>query len=259
MPKNPAGLSELILESKLVSLSENDLEVWQKFWTQAQKLFDHPHDTVFEKPFLQRRELRIICVLLHRALQEFRDKFLKTSHQKTVRLVTISSFLILVLSIGGGLFLGTPKGQGKWRGQYFSNEQFSGDPIIRMDDNLSFYWGKGPPLESIPVDNFSVRWESCLMLNKDKKAHFMIGADNDARVFIDEKELIDSRGPVELKVTEKKLPLKKGVHFIRVDYVEKTHGASVWLRASFDGGAPTQIGTDMLFAPLGKSHNPCKR
>lgn len=50
-----------------------------------------------------------------------------------------------------------------WRGEYFNNRDWSGDPVVVRADsgsagNLNEEWGLGIPAPGVQADNFSVRW-----------------------------------------------------------------------------------------------------
>jgi surface antigen len=50
-----------------------------------------------------------------------------------------------------------------WRGEYYNNTTWSGDPVVvrgdsNSDQNINFYWGANSPALGVQADNFSVRW-----------------------------------------------------------------------------------------------------
>lgn len=45
-----------------------------------------------------------------------------------------------------------------WRGEYYDNRSLTGDPIVRCDEKIDFYWGRESPISGIASTHFSVRW-----------------------------------------------------------------------------------------------------
>jgi hypothetical protein len=125
-----------------------------------------------------------------------------------------------------------------WRGQYFDNEDFTGGNVVRQDTSLAFMWGEAPALPGHPADHFSVRWDSCMNLDKEARVTFLLGSDDGARLFLDGKLLIDHGGIHEITFKEGSADLPMGIHHVRVDYVEVTGSAGIQLRVGLDGAVP---------------------
>jgi hypothetical protein len=138
---------------------------------------------------------------------------------------------------------------GPWRGAYYATKDFVGDPVLVRDKDIAFDWGSDPPLDSIPADRFSVRWDTCLELDEDTEVAFQLVADDGGRVYVDGKRIINDWKAAKTKPHGKSVPLTAGRHHLRVEYFEHTKGAYIHVLASFDDQPPAPIPTDMLSDP----------
>ena len=116
-----------------------------------------------------------------------------------------------------------------WKAEYWPNTDRSGLPVlVRNDVNLDFNWKNGSPDTLIPSDHFSVRWT--------RKSNFATGTyrfhvivDDGARLFIDNRMVIDAwKDGAERELTVD-LPLASGAHTIQLLYYERTGQARVRL------------------------------
>ena len=79
----------------------------------------------------------------------------------------------------------------RWRAEYFSNQILAGIPaVVREDSNVNFNWGSNSPVNGLPRDHFSVRWERIVTL--DGGLHrFTLEKNDGARVWVDDQLIID--------------------------------------------------------------------
>ena len=140
--------------------------------------------------------------------------------------------------------------QGPWRGQYFPTKNLEGEPIVRWDADIGFDWNKDPPMDAIPSDQFSVRWDSCLIQNQKGKVTFQLVSDDGSRMWIDNDLILNHWRSAPRSAVGKEIELDKGIHHIRVEYFEKHVHAAVFLLASFDGEIPMRISDNRLRTPL---------
>ena len=138
-----------------------------------------------------------------------------------------------------------------WRGTYYNMPYFQGDARVRVDDVLNFRWGKSNPMEAFPKDKFTVRWETCLEVPKDMDVRFQLGSDDGSRLYVNGKKLVNFWGKHRFGYKQKKTKLKKGFHYLRVDYMEAASAASIELRAGFDGKVPLPIKPSLVRIPNG--------
>lgn len=126
--------------------------------------------------------------------------------------------------------------------EYFNNINLQGTPaLVRKDPDINFEWGVGSPGNGIGNDNFSVRWtKSDIFLAGNYK--FTTITDDGVRLFIDNQLVIDKwqeQGSIPYSVS---LDLSAGQHEIRMEYFDKSGGATAKLIEEFapnPGTTPT--------------------
>ncbi|MCB5935972.1 glucosaminidase domain-containing protein [Caldibacillus thermoamylovorans] len=118
----------------------------------------------------------------------------------------------------------------EWVGYAYSNETFSGSPVLISEgfdlkgNSLSFNWGNGSPVRSIPNDHFSVRFNKKVNLETGTYV-FNATADDAVRVWVDNQLVLDFWNGNYGKVSKKSIYLTKGIHDIVVEYKEIDQGA----------------------------------
>lgn len=158
----------------------------------------------------------------------------------------------------------------RWRAAYFSNERLEGVPLVRKERDVNHNWGvRRSPLETIRVDHFSARWDTCLVLERAQSVAFQLTSDDGSRLFIDGQLAIDNWGPRPRSYTRGSkilrpltsgvdVPLQAGVHHLRVEYYEEIDHSLVTLLSSFEGERPQRIAPERLQFPDGDWQRPCK-
>lgn len=117
-----------------------------------------------------------------------------------------------------------------WRGEYYSNPNLNGTPVlVRNDVVVSFNWGGGAPAAGLPTDNFSARWTRTLNFPSGIY-RFALTIDDGVRVWVDNNLVIDQwhDGSPTTYVAEARL--SEGKHRIRIEYYERSGGALIDLR-----------------------------
>ncbi len=177
--------------------------------------------------------------------------------RKLLRLLALGTGAVAVLILA--LRPWQSKSIGPWAATYYNRPDFTGQSVQRRDLDVNFEWNEKPPMDTIPADRYSVRWDSCLTLDKEQEVAFQLTSDDGSRLFIDGKQTIDNWGKHGLKARGRSIKLKPGVHHLRVEYFEHRNGASVALSASFGPDKPAPIPGSMLHAPPGSEtdENPC--
>lgn len=117
-----------------------------------------------------------------------------------------------------------------WRGEYFSNQFLSGDPVLVRDDRaVAFNWGLGSPAGNLPKDNFSVRWTRAIEFRSAGTYTFNAIVDDGIRLFVNNVLVIDEWRDGNQRQVSGSVALPAGTHFVRVEYYENVLDAAVWL------------------------------
>jgi hypothetical protein len=151
---------------------------------------------------------------------------------------------------------------GPWRAAYYPTPDLEGEPEIRREVDVGFDWGVEPPTDSIPSDDYSARFDTCLVLDEATEVAFMLVSDDRSRLLVDGQEQIDRWQNRARTTGGKKLELEAGVHHLGVEYNERRGSAMLHLTASFDPeDPPAPIPAQMLEFPgleIDEDGNPCE-
>lgn len=114
---------------------------------------------------------------------------------------------------------------------YFSNDDFTGEKVVRKEPMVAWNWQSGSPVDGIPSDNFSVRWEGEVASPTTGNYRFSTGATNgSAKVFIEGEEVTPTQQVAMVSGEKRK---------IRVEYVHSTGPAGMYLR--WTGPNPSNV------------------
>jgi len=109
------------------------------------------------------------------------------------------------------------------RAAYFGSPDFRRARFVRRDPSVQFSW-PAAPAPGIPADHFSVRWTGTLLAPKTGPYTFKLQGDEEARLWIDNKLLIESK---KNAAKEAKIELTAGGrHAIRIQHIERTGQAT---------------------------------
>jgi len=146
----------------------------------------------------------------------------------------------------------------RWRAAYFGNERLEGVPVVREERDVAHDWKRQGPPQGIPAARFSVRWDSCLTLERAQTVAFQLTSDDGSRLFVDGVLVIDNWGSRRLPRTRgTDVLLQAGERHLRVEYSQLTGPASVTFVASLDGKRPRRIAPEHLRFPNGDPQHPC--
>lgn len=147
-----------------------------------------------------------------------------------------------------------------WRGIYFMKKHHAGKSVIRHDAAIDFDWGKGSPMDELPINEFSVRWDTCMHIDEDTDVILQIISDDGTRVFVDGNLEILNRTKGQSQARGETVRMTRDVHHVRVEYNEYDGNAHVELLASFAGEPPGPIPAGLLSAPTGPidAEDPCR-
>ena len=119
-------------------------------------------------------------------------------------------------------------------GEYFSNTDFSGEPVfVRNDAVIDFNFGKGSPDPKIPIDYFSIRWTG-KFIGPVTGSYYIGGEFDDViRLSIDGKTIIDRPNNRNKSSDVVKIEIEKGKQYdIKIEYVEQWYTAVMKLWGS---------------------------
>jgi beta-glucosidase len=89
-------------------------------------------------------------------------------------------------------FVTAPNGEAGLKGEYFSNQELQGSPVLtRTDKHVEFDWGEGSFAPNQPVDHFSIRWTGYFVPKKSGDYKFFTSADDGVRLYIGDDIVID--------------------------------------------------------------------
>jgi sugar lactone lactonase YvrE len=116
-----------------------------------------------------------------------------------------------------------------WRGEYFANRWLAEQPVlIRQESAIDFSWGGSSPGTGVPSDNFSARWQRYVSFDAGTY-RFNIGVDDGARLWVDDRLLIEAWQDPQVATFQADVALSQGYHRVRLEYYEAGGGASVRL------------------------------
>ena len=116
-------------------------------------------------------------------------------------------------------------------GEYFSSPGTGGSPdfgdliFTREDDLIDFNWGNGSPNETIPDNDFQIRWAGNIFVENSGQYNFRSYTDDGVRLYIDNNIVIDhwlSQAPTS-KFGD--IYLEAGYHELVMEYYEDGGGA----------------------------------
>lgn len=111
-------------------------------------------------------------------------------------------------------------------GVYFSDASFTQVALTRRDTRIDFDWGAGSPGEPVPPDDFSVRWFGNLEVPTSGTYTFYVASDDGARLYIDDKLVVDSWGDHGLVELSAPVKLAAGPVSVRLEYFDR-HGEAM--------------------------------
>ena len=138
------------------------------------------------------------------------------------------------------------------RGTYCSTMEFGGTLIERVDPQINFDWKNDSPMPGIPPDRFSIRWEGDIETLNAGTYTFHVRSDDGARLFVDNRLLMDNWRPQAARDNSVSIELEAGRRYpIRLDYFDGAVLARVSLSWTPPGGVYQLIGADRFSQAVG--------
>ena len=143
---------------------------------------------------------------------------------------------------------------GPWRAAFFDTPDLAGQPVaVRQHSVLDFDWGLRAPLPDLPEDDFSIRWDTCVTLEAALATTIRLSSDDESRLFIDGRPIIDHWGEQHpFSTDEGVLALGPGVHHLEVHFADLWGPARVRLRENVE-----LFSQDQLVYPAADPTTPC--
>ena len=131
------------------------------------------------------------------------------------------------LAIAAGASIVYAVARPRWRVSYYPNASLSGTPaVVTLAVAPDRNWGRqAGPGAGLPADNFSARFETCLVLSSAANVVFTIGSDDGAKLFIDNRQIISAWINQPYTVHEQAVQLDRGAHALRLEYYQNTEEA----------------------------------
>ena len=140
------------------------------------------------------------------------------------------TLLLLLLAYWGTR---SPPPATPWRAAFFENVDLTGQPVlVTKHEAIDFNWGRSAPLPTLPGDNFSTRWDTCLRIEEPVRITFRLGSDDGSVLRIDGETIVDYWGVHAYGVRTRGTILNPGTHHLQVEYFESAGDAGVRLTAS---------------------------
>lgn len=121
-------------------------------------------------------------------------------------------------------------------GTYYPNSEFGGSPLARIDPTINFDWSSRDPAPGIARTNFSVRWLGQIRADFTEEYTFYSLTDERARVWIDNRLVLDPPDQGWLAESKGSIPLVAGESYELRMETRSTIGGAVarlfWSSAS---------------------------
>lgn len=139
-----------------------------------------------------------------------------------------------------------------WKGEYWSNRQFSGAlALVRNDPVLDFSWGEAAAAPSLPNDNFAARWTRTLTFDAGSYRFHAI-VDDGMRLWIDDRLVLDEWRDGGVREILADYGLTAGQHSLRVEYYDSVAEARLrvwWERLVTSTPTATATATATIASP----------
>lgn len=170
----------------------------------------------------------------------------------------ITFLVATVILMGISVVISVMRGpQGPWRGEFFDNQKFEGDPTIRYTRKIEYDYGKGAPFRGMPKDDWSVIWTTCMHVDEETEMKIRLSSDDGTRFYIDDDLVVDNWGLHATRTRSGKITLEPGDYHLRLDYYEAKHGAVVKLLAAFDDETEHEVIPPAMLSQPGGGESPC--
>jgi hypothetical protein len=138
-------------------------------------------------------------------------------------------------AVGAALWLRRPP---VWHVEYFRAANLT-DPIANdVASDVGGHWGEGSPHSSVPADNFSARWQTCLVIDRPLDITFRLGSDDGSRLIVDGRTILDLWSSHPYAERDATASLAVGAHELKVEHFDSGGNADLTLVAQIGGKGP---------------------
>ena len=156
---------------------------------------------------------------------------------------------------GGGGDNGSDDGDDDdaWRARYYNNapgDPSFDDPVVfeRHEDRINNDWGTGSPDSRVNSDWFTARYTRKVWFPEGRTT-FTVDVDDGARLYVDGRRVLDKWFAQPRTRYRISINLSRGVHDLRLDYMEETANASIRLTYSTNETNPAPVGNIITCVP----------
>lgn len=133
-----------------------------------------------------------------------------------------------------GLFF-TPDGKSGLKGEFFTNKELAGMPMVTTTDTeIDFNW-EGSPADGVPADGFSARWSGAFKPARTGRVTFEVRGDDGYRLYVDGREVLADWRNHSATTRSATLNVVAGKSYpLRLEYYDNASTATVSLRYLFN-------------------------
>ena len=115
--------------------------------------------------------------------------------------------------------------------KFFNNLSLTGAPAFTRTElpGTRHDWGSGSPGPGVQSDNFSALLEGDFTFEKNVY-RFVATVDDGMRLFVDNTLVLEAWHDQPATTYEVDLPIEAGSHNVRLEYYERSHLATLWIR-----------------------------
>ena len=134
----------------------------------------------------------------------------------------------------------TSGGKPGLKGEYFTNDTFSGEPeVVKQDAQVYFDWVYNAPPGLSVSDYFSVRWTGELTVGA-KPLYLTAYADDGVRIWIDGEKVIDGWDTFNTYFSTDFIPANS-THSIKIEYCDGNNHAHIFVSAFTTGDVSREV------------------
>lgn len=161
---------------------------------------------------------------------------------------------VAVVVLGGGHLWDAVATGDRWRVAFYPTARLQGEPTVEHAAELAFVWRTAAPATGIPEDGFSVRADTCLRAVDTTPVVFELDADDGARVFVDDKLVLDAWDYGQPAPLVQTLRVEPGTHHLIVEAYEAIDDAALTLNLRSEQGERLE---ETLLVHPGDGDPPC--